>query len=135
MNISQSYIFRYDSIFLIARIDYGGYDYGGYEYYYHDYQYEIFGISETNSALQLKSNGVFLSQPFLVKLRFPQVITAMRNRKYLVYPQSIHKSDDQVKVLRIDVEEWHYNEGLTRSPINFPVNFTDEQETLWIFKT
>ena len=128
INISLSYIFRYDSIFLISRIYYSNSP-----LYENGYLYKIFGISETNSALQLKSYGVFGSRTFPVEFRFPQVITSMKNGKFLFYPQSIDLRKYK-KLSKSFVEEWHYNEGLTRLPINFPVNFTGEEKTLWIYE-
>ena len=97
-------------------------------------QYKIFGMSETKTGLKLKSYGDFGSPTFAEKLTFPQVITSMKNGKYLFYPQSYIRSDSQEKVLTIDVEEWQENEDWTRSPVDFPVNFNDEREALWIFK-
>ena len=126
MTFSQWY-FRYDSIFLI--ID--GRNSNS------ESRYKIFGISETNSAPQLKSYGNFGSLTSPVRFRFPQVITPMNNGKYLFYPQYIDlplRYEEKVCKSFV-VEEWHYNDGLIRSPINFPVNFTDEEWNLWIFKT
>ena len=89
---------------------------------------------ETKTALKIKFYGDFGSPTFAERLTFPQVITSMKNGKFLFYPQSFVRSDSQEKVLTIDVEEWQRNEDWTRSPVNFPVNFNDEREALWIFK-
>ena len=100
-----------------------------------EYQYRIFGISETNSGVQLKSYGDFGSRTFPVKLGFPQVITPTKNGKFLFYPQSIDSGNYKEKVSKpFAIEEWHHDEDLTRSSIIFPVNFTNENFDLWILK-
>ena len=121
---------RKDSIFLIARNS------KEYQYQYQEYQYQfkIFGISERNTALKLKFYGDFGSPTLFEIVSFPDVITSMKNGKFLFYQQSSHRQDFPEEVLRIDVEKWQQNEDWNRSVINFSFNFTDETEVFWIFK-
>ena len=102
--------------------------------YGYEIQYKIFGMLETKTGLKLKSYGNFGSPTFAERLTFPQVLTSMKNEKYLFHPQLCLKSDSEEKVVTIDVEEWQQNEDWTRSPVNFPVTFNDEIEAIWIFK-
>merc|ERR1712227_107930 len=109
---------RNDSIFLITR-----------NKDLQKYQYKIFGISENNTALRLKFYGDFGSPTFIESRfnpSFPDVITPMKDGKYLFYQQSFYRLDFPEEVLRIDVEEWEKNEDWNRSCIILPFNFTDE---------
>ena len=102
---------------------------------YDEYQDKIFGISETNSGVELKYYGGFWTRTFPVNFRFPQVITSMKNGEFLFYPEFIDLGNNEEKVLKsFAIEKWHYNESLTRSSIIFPVNLTDKNGNLWIFK-
>ena len=102
---------------------------------YDEYQDKIFGISETNSGVELKYYGGFWTRNFPVNFRFPQVITSMKNGEFLFYPEFIDLGNNEEKVLKsFAIEKWHYNESLTRSSITFPVNLTDKNGNLWIFK-
>ena len=100
----------------------------------HNFQYKIFGISETDETLKIKSYGDFGSPTSAEWLSFPQFITPMKNERYLLHPQSWKQRGHQEKFSKIAVEEWQHNEDWNRSPFSFPENFFDESFNLWIFK-
>ena len=128
VGLSLNHIFRNDSTFLISKMTLRT------SWYNYETRYKIFGISETKTVLKLKFFGEFGLPTFAERLTFPQVITRMKNGKYLFYPQSFIRSDSKEKILTIDVEEWEGDKDWTRSSVNFLVNFNAEREKLWIFK-
>ena len=62
---------------------------------------------------------------------FPPVIIAMENEKFIFSPQETRRiSSGNWSFDAIEV--WGKNTTLTRSPIELPINFPREIQTLWI---
>ena len=96
---------------------------------------KIYEKVENNETMVWEYIGYFGDKEY--EMSFPPVIQPIENGKFLIFPQEIKpvKSGFMLSLSSFNLEVWERNRTFTRALLEFPIDFPDDFENLWILQT
>ena len=97
-------------------------------------RYKIFERVEKNDTNEWNYFGYFGDKEY--EMSFPTVIQPIENGKFILFPQETKpvKSGFVISVSSLNLEVWERNRTFIRSLLEFPIDFPNYFENLWVLQ-